>query len=95
VTTAFGAAANGLGLLSALPILSPVIEPAPSRLSTPELVELLKNPLCVGEARRVVLDVLGTIHKRHFADQWEFVHFAQEQNLGLDFSSPPQRDPAK
>jgi hypothetical protein len=55
------------------------------------LVEILKDPLCVGEARRIVLDALGTRYQRHFADQWDFVHFAEAQKLGLDFTSPPQR----
>ena len=41
--------------------------------------------------RRVVLDTLGSRYHRTFADQWEFVHFAQEQNLGFDFTSPPKR----
>ena len=30
-------------------------------------------------------------HQRRFADPWEFVRYATEQNLGLDFTSPPQR----
>src|SRR5262249_28323738 len=59
--------------------------------STPQLVELLKHPLCVGEARRVVLDQLGRRYSRRFADQWEFVRFAEKQKLGLDFTSRVQR----
>ena len=27
----------------------------------------------------------------HFADAWEFVGFAKEQKLDLDFNTPPQR----
>jgi hypothetical protein len=38
-----------------------------------------------------VLDALGTRYQRRFADHWEFVRFAEEQKLGLDFTSPPQR----
>jgi hypothetical protein len=60
-------------------------------LTTPQLVELLKHPLCVGEARRVLLDQLGNRYGQRFADQWEFVRFDREQSLGLDFTSPPQR----
>jgi hypothetical protein len=48
-------------------------------------------PACIGEARRVVLDHLGNRYKRHFADVWEFVRFAREKNLDLDFTSPPKR----
>ena len=53
-------------------------------------VELLKDPLCVGPARRVILDQLEHRYQRKFADQWAFVRFAQEQQLGLDFTSPPK-----
>ncbi len=55
------------------------------------LVELLKQPLCVGPARCAVLDQLEHRYQRPFADQWEFVRFAEEQKLGLDFSRRPQR----
>src|SRR5262249_44363013 len=63
-------------------------------LSTEELVELLKHPLCVDRARRVVLDQLENRYRRKFADQWEFVRFATEQRLGLDFTTPPRRPEA-
>jgi hypothetical protein len=74
--------------------LAPLVvgaEPPPCRLTTQQLVELLKMPQCVGESRRVVLDQLGNRYRRRFADAWEFVRFAREQNLGLDFTTPPQR----
>jgi hypothetical protein len=77
--------------LTAFALLLPAAEPPPCRLSTPQLVNLLKTPGFVGEARRVVLDHLGNRYKRHFADQWEFVRFAKEQKLDLDFTSPAQR----
>ncbi len=51
----------------------------------------LKLPTCIGPARRVVLDQLGNRYRRRFADAWQFVRFAQEQHLDLDFTSPPQR----
>jgi hypothetical protein len=76
--------------LAALSLLLPAGEP-PCRLSTQELVELLKMPPFVSEARRIVLDQLGNRYHRRFADVWEFVRFAGEQNLGLDFTSPPKR----
>jgi hypothetical protein len=60
----------------------------PCRVSTQELVELLKLPTCVGPARRVVLDQLGGRYGRRFADHWDFVRFAHHQNLGLDLTSP-------
>jgi hypothetical protein len=77
--------------LTALALLLPAAEPPPCRLSTQQLVELLKMPTCVAEARRVILDHLGNRYRRTFADVWEFVRFAQEQKLDLDFTTPPQR----
>jgi predicted Ser/Thr protein kinase len=67
------------------------LEPLPCRLSTQELVDLLKDPFCVNQARRVVLKQLERRYRRTFADHWEFVRFAQQQNLGLDFTTPPRR----
>jgi hypothetical protein len=72
-------------------LLRPAAEPYQRRFSDQELVELLKLPLCVGFARSAVLAQLGWQHQRTFADQWEFVRYAEEQKLGLDFTSPPRR----
>jgi hypothetical protein len=44
-----------------------------------------------GEARKVVLKHLGNHFGRVFANHWEFVRFAQEQQLDLDLTSPPKR----
>jgi hypothetical protein len=55
------------------------------------LVDLLKQPFCVGEARRLVLGQLARHYQRPFADQWDFVRFAEEQKLPLDLHTPPQR----
>jgi hypothetical protein len=52
---------------------------------------MLKRPLCVGPARRALLDHLEYRYQRPFADQWDFVGFAEEQQLGLDSSRLPQR----
>jgi hypothetical protein len=77
--------------LAALALVLPAAEPPPCRLSDQQLVELLKMPTCVAEARRVILDQLGNRYRRSFADVWEFVRFAREQNLDLDFTTPPKR----
>jgi tRNA A-37 threonylcarbamoyl transferase component Bud32 len=77
--------------LVAAATLGQALEPLPCRFSTQELVELLKQPTCIGPARRIILDQLANRYRRPFVDQWAFVRFAQEQNLGLDFTSPPQR----
>ncbi len=70
---------------------SPALEPAPDPLPAQALVDLLKDPLCVGQARRALLDALGNRYQRRFIDQWDFAHFATEQKLGLDLTSPPDR----
>ncbi len=70
-------------------------EPFPCRLSTQELVELLKMPTCFGEARRVVLNHLGNRYRRGFFNHWEFVRFAKEQKLDLDFTTTPKRSDPK
>jgi len=77
--------------LTILALLIPAAGPLPCRLSTQQLVELLKRPACVGKVRRIILDHLGNHYRRTFADVWEFVRFAKEQNLDLDFTTPPQR----
>jgi hypothetical protein len=63
---------------------------SPPPLPVPVLVELLKGPLCVGAARRSVLDQLSRHHGRSFADQWDFVIFAEERHLDLDLLTPPK-----
>ena len=79
----------GMGALPAAMALE--AEPWPCRLTTQELVDLLKMPTCFGKARLVVLDHLGNIHGRRFASHWEFVRFAHEQNLSVDLTTPPRR----
>jgi hypothetical protein len=71
-----------------LAVLS-LIKSPPCRLSTEQLGDLLKQPLCVGEARRVILDQLEIRYQRKFADHWSFVRFAQNE-LGLDLTGPPR-----
>src|SRR5262249_10274154 len=91
-----GGLVMGVGANAHQPLLVPpaillALEPLPCRFSTQELVDLLKHPLCVDEARRVVLEQLENRYRRTFADHWAFVRFAQQQNLGVDFTSPPRR----
>jgi hypothetical protein len=68
LVAALGVPANGQSPLSALPLLYPAAEPLPCPLSTPQLVELLKGPLCIGEARRMVHAALGARYQRQFAN---------------------------
>jgi len=89
----------GVGpVLPGQPLLAPIahlpsLMALPCRLDTLQLVDLLKHPLCVGQARRVVLDQLENRYHREFADQWAFVRFATE-HLGLVFTPPPRRPEA-
>jgi hypothetical protein len=76
-------AANAAGL-------HPALAPLPLPLSAQTLVDILKHPLCVGEARRLVLQQLGRHYGRTFPDQWEFARFAEEKQLDLDLLSPPR-----
>jgi hypothetical protein len=90
-TTALASVPSPGQPVPSLPFVAAALAPLPCRFSTLELVELLKQPTCTGPARRVILDQLQRRYGQPFADQWAFVRFAQEQNLGLDFSSPPIR----
>jgi tRNA A-37 threonylcarbamoyl transferase component Bud32 len=81
------------GVLRGIPVAP--IRSLSCRLTTQELVDLLKMPTCFGAARRVVIEHLGTIHGRRFANHWEFVRFARAQGLNLDFTTPPKRPDPK
>ena len=74
-----------------LTFLQPALEPLPPPLPAQTLVDLLKNPFCVGEARRMVLEQLSRHYQRPFADQWEFVDYVQQEKLNLDLTTPPVR----
>jgi hypothetical protein len=73
-----------------LALLIPAAEVPACPLSTQQLVELLKMPTCSGPPQRIILNHLGNRYRRCFANVWEFVSFAKEQNLGLDFTTPPR-----
>ncbi len=67
------------------------MQPPPPPLPAQMLVDLLKHPFCVGAACRTVLDQLSRHYNRPFADQWDFVDYAQREKLDLDFTSPLRR----
>jgi hypothetical protein len=48
-------------------------------------------PTCDRGVRRVILDQLGNRYGRRFATHWDFVRYAQDQHLELDFTTPPRR----
>jgi hypothetical protein len=91
VTMAIGVRNCPESVVVAPVLLQPALEPLPPPLPAQALVDLLKQPICVGEARRLVLGQLARHYQRPFADQWDFVRFAQQQKLGLDFTTPPHR----
>ena len=93
IAAAVGLAAHGPAL--SLLVLSAAAEPLPCRLSTQDLVELLKMPTCVRGVRRVILDQLGNRYGRRFDTHWDFVRYAQQQGLNLDFTTPPKRPDRK
>jgi hypothetical protein len=72
-------------LFAAVAVLQPPLPPLPGQT----LVDLLKLPYCVGEARRLVLEQLSRHYSRPFADQWDFVRFAEDKHLDLDLLGPP------
>jgi hypothetical protein len=71
------------------------VQPLPCRFTTQQLVALLKMPTCIGKARTVLLEQLSNRYRRPFADVWEFVEWAQQHEPGLDFTSPPKRNPLR
>jgi hypothetical protein len=71
-------------------VISPASAPLPEPLPAQTLVALLKHPLCVGEARRLVLNALGSRYHCTFADQWDFVRFARREKLDLDLTAAPR-----
>ncbi len=85
----------GAGIEGSLAVAARIwTEPLPCRLTTQELVDLLKMPTCIGEARRVILDHLGNRYHRRFVNPWAFSRFATEQKLDIDLESPPKRPAA-
>jgi predicted Ser/Thr protein kinase len=72
-------------------VLHAAAEPFPCHLSSQDLVELLKMPTCFGGARKIVLEHLGKRYGRTFANHWEFVRYAKDNGLKLDFTTPPKR----
>jgi hypothetical protein len=90
--TATVAALADTGLpFAALVSAQPALRPLPPPLSPQMLVDLLKHPFCVGEARRLVLAQLSRHYHRPFADQWEFVEYVHQHQLDLDLITPPER----
>jgi hypothetical protein len=61
---------------------------AAKNLNKESLIHLLKNPVCVGLPRRIILDELGQRTGQHFAGVWDFVAWAEEHEPTLDLHAP-------
>jgi hypothetical protein len=55
------------------------------------MVDLFKMLTSFGKAPKVVFEHLRNLYSRTFANHWEFVRYAKEQQLHLDFTTPPMR----
>jgi hypothetical protein len=66
-----------------------------AKLSDKDLIEILKTPLCVGEARTIILkELTKKLKPQHpFTTDWEFVDWVQENRKDLepDLVRPPVR----
>jgi hypothetical protein len=82
-----GGSINPLALLTIPARLQIAIEPL-QPLPAQTLVDILKDPLCVGKYQGLVLEQLARRYGRPFADQWEFARYAEEHDLGLDLLGP-------
>jgi serine/threonine protein kinase len=91
IAGAVGVVSSPKSVLVAAALLQAGLEMRLPPLPAQTLVDILKQPLCVGEARRLVLEQLSRHYQRPFADQWDFVRYAEEQKLGLNLTTPPQR----
>jgi hypothetical protein len=79
--------------IGALSCAQPAMDLSPP-LPAQTLVDLIKHPLCVGAPRHMVLQQLSRHYHRNFADQWEFVDYVHQRNLGLELTTPSQRPKA-
>ncbi len=82
--TAIAAIGDGRGLPLALAVLSLQAKAPRCHLTSQDLVDVLKHPLCVGEVQRMVLGQLENLYQWPFADVWEFVRYAEQQHLMLN-----------
>lgn len=59
------------------------------RMDDQGLVDLLKDPCCVGEARAIILRALSRNYKQQFHSLWQFVEWAERDAPNLDLRSAP------
>jgi hypothetical protein len=74
--------------------LLPALEKVASQLTNDNLqvaVELLKQPLCYGKARQVLLHRVEQLTGQTFSTRWDMVDYLRRHRAGIDLDSPPQR----
>jgi hypothetical protein len=73
--------------------LSKVLQELINLLDVQGMINVLKCPFCVGQARMIVLRHLGK-HKdvgQQFGDLWDMVAWMRQNKPEIDLTSPPQR----
>jgi hypothetical protein len=68
---------------------APALALLAERIGTRQAVDLLKQPWCVGPLRQAVLQGQSRRTGRPFADVWEFVNWAVQDDPTVDLTAPP------
>jgi hypothetical protein len=66
---------------------------APQRTNQ-EIINILKNPFCVGVIREDLLRILEQRANRRFADLWDMATWMRQNRPDLDLTTPPLRNGA-
>jgi len=66
-----------------------------TRCTLQGLVDLLKQPTCVGERRRVLLREWGNRYQQSTRNIWEFAAWVREHEPNLNLKSPPRLFPTE
>jgi hypothetical protein len=67
----------------------PAFGPLVSGLDPQEMVDLLKQPTCVGAAQEVILSRLGEEKNQKFATLWDLVEWVEAHDPSIDLRTPP------
>jgi hypothetical protein len=86
-------ASQGAGAVEAYHWRSELVAVLLTRCNLQGLVDLLKQPECVGERRRVLLREWGNRIQQSTANIWELVAWVHEHEPSLDLKSPPRLFP--
>jgi hypothetical protein len=67
------------------------LEPMATQMKLPEAVDLLKQPLCYGKARQVLLRRVEQLTGQTFPSCWDMVDYLRHHRPDIDLDTPPQR----